>query len=112
MNGTTEKRLTKRFTQPAHVEIRFHNSSGWRGEGHLVDCSEGGVGLCATEAMRRNAVILLRVCEQAPSHACAWDKEAGPFHMVTAKVCWCREDPSSGGASVFRIGGRRMLPFY
>lgn len=32
--------------------------------------------------------------------------------MVTAKVRGCREVPSPAGIALYRIGAKRMLPFY
>jgi hypothetical protein len=112
MNAHAEKRSTRRFARHAQVEIRGHARSGWRAQGELIDCSEGGVGFFLLEPMKKGGVILLRVCHESPHDASRWPKEAGQFSMITVKVRWCHKGHSVEGAGGFRVGGQRMLPFY
>jgi hypothetical protein len=110
METVMDNRSAKRFAGTARVEIRMLCRAHWCGLGDLMDSSQGGVGFRTSEALKRGAIIVLRVKEQGSDTASCWHHEAGPFYLVTAKVRWCRELRSTSGASVFRVGVQRMLP--
>lgn len=112
MDEIKEKRLIKRFSQHALLEIRGYCRMGSGRQGELTDCSEGGVGLFSREAMKRGEVILVRVCDDLPPRTSYWSKEAGRFHMITVKVRWCQEGFSTGGEPGFRMGLMRLPPFH
>ena len=112
MDVKNEKRLTRRFLRHAAVEIQRHCQPELRAKGVLVDCSEGGVGFLSPAAMRIGDVILLRVCAASSRGTSRWPAEAGQFNMITAKVCWCREQQRDDKDEAFRVGSQRMLPFY
>lgn len=112
MDDMAEKRSSRRYAQPARLKIEIHGRVGWCGYGELIDCSESGVGFWGPESIKRGAVILLRVCASSAHVARRWPREAGPFYMVNAKVRWCREVPVAGGTASYRIGAKRMLPYY
>jgi len=112
MNENAENRLTRRFARHAQVEIRGHSRSGWRVQGELIDCSEGGVGFFSPEPVKKGEVVLLRVCQESPHDTSRWPQEAGQFNMITAKVRWCIEGRTVESTGGFRVGVQRMLPFY
>lgn len=112
MDETLDRRLANRFPQAARLEIQIHCRAGWGGRGDLVDCSESGVGFHVAERLKRDTVVLLRVAKPLPGTASHADQDATRFNMVTAKVRWCREVPSPAGVALYRVGAKRMLPFY
>lgn len=112
MDDHQEKRRTRRFPQAGRVEISVHGRTGWSGMGSLVDCSEGGLGFEVSKGLKTGTVVLLRMMGPMSTKISHDAREAVRFNMVTAKVRWCREISSPAGISVFRIGARRMLPFY
>ena len=114
METKVEKRLCKRYKQHKEVEITLHCRTSWRERGELLDSSEFGAGLYSPEKLDKGAVILLRSLNGVKDERRenCWPSEAGQFHMVSARVRWCREDISPDGVPGYRIGVQRLLPFY
>jgi hypothetical protein len=112
MDEMLERRLAERFPQAARLEIQIHCREGWGGRGDLVDCSESGVGFHVAKRLKQGTVVLLRVAKPLPRRSSHGDQDATRFNMVTAKVRWCRELPSPAGIALYRVGAKRMLPFY
>jgi hypothetical protein len=110
MKAVREHRSTKRFAETGRVEIRMLCRAGWHGVGELIDSSQGGMGVCTSDVLKRGTIIVLRMNEKTPATATRWHQEAGQFNLVTAKIRWCQELRSDSGASVFRIGVQRLLP--
>ena len=113
METNAEKRLCGRYAQRKKVVITLHCRTSWRERGELLDSSEFGAGLYSPERLDTGAVILLRaVASMDETGENRWPSEAGQFHMVSARVRWCREGQSPDGVPGFRIGVQRLLPFY
>jgi hypothetical protein len=109
---TRENRKLPRFTRCVAVEISKLGRTEGRCRGTLVDSSASGIGLFAPHPLKTGTVFILRTCEEALAGETQWAAEAGAFHLLTARVRWCREDFSADGKPGYRIGAERLLPVH
>lgn len=112
MNEEKDKRVVFRLTHRKYVEISLYNRKMPSQWGELLDSSESGIGLLSPVKLKPGDIILLRLHSGVEDREIAWPSEAGPFHMVSAKVRWCEDDFTPDGGPVYRIGVERLPPYY